>query len=270
MSKFIDQNYLKTDQYKDSTNLDARVTLHERFSTNPYGWFRWVFDAILNLPADAKILEVGCGQGLLWRENAGRIPSAWDITLSDLSPGMLDSAWRNLVVTGRNYKFKEIDAQEIPFEDETFDAVIANHMLYHVPDKPEAIGEIKRVLKPGGHLFATTIGRSHLKEIANWIRQVYPRSDFESFGSSFNLENGSEQLRQFFPQVTLSRYPDNLHVTEVKPIIAFIRSTMHVSEASEEEYEKLMVQLEQELKVKDKLFIQKDSGLFEAVKQSAG
>ncbi len=64
-----------------------------------------------------------------------RIPSTWDITLSDLSSGMLDSAWRNLVVTGRNYKFKEIDAQEIPFEDETFDAVIANHMLYHVPDR---------------------------------------------------------------------------------------------------------------------------------------
>ena len=76
-----------------------------------------------------------------------RIPSTWDITLSDLSSGMLDSAWRNLVVTGRNYKFKEIDAQEIPFEDETFDAVIANHMLYHVPDKPKAIAEIKRVLK---------------------------------------------------------------------------------------------------------------------------
>ncbi|HKI53048.1 MAG TPA: hypothetical protein VJ987_02910, partial [Anaerolineales bacterium] len=61
MSKFTDQNYLKTDQYKDSTNLNARVELHNRFSTNQYGWFNWVFDALMNLPANAKILELGCG-----------------------------------------------------------------------------------------------------------------------------------------------------------------------------------------------------------------
>ena len=115
----------------------------------------------------------------MWKENANRIPPKWDITLSDLSSGMLDSAWRNLVVTGRNFKFKEIDAQKIPFEDETFDAVIANHMLYHVPDRPKAIAEIKRVLKPNGRLFATTIGKNHHREMANWILQVNPRSDFE-------------------------------------------------------------------------------------------
>jgi hypothetical protein len=179
---------------------------------------------------------------------------------------MLDAAWRNLVVTGRNFKFKEIDAQEIPFEDETFDAVIANHMLYHVPDKPKALGEIKRVLKSNSHLFATTIGKNHMKEMANWIRQVSPKSDFESFGSSFNLENGLEQLKQLFPQVMLSHYPDSLQVTEVKPIIAFIRSTMHVAEASEDEFDKLVVEIEQVLKDKGNIFIQKDSGMFEAVK----
>jgi len=266
VSKFTDQQYLRTDQYKDSSKLDARVAIHQRFSTNPYGWFNWVFDNLLKLPANAKVLELGCGHGLMWKENANRIPPEWDITLSDLSSGMLDSAWRNLVVTGRNYKFKEIDAQEIPFEDETFDAVIANHMLYHVPDKAKAMAKIKRVLKPNGHLFATTIGKNHMKEIANWIRHVNPKGDFESFGSSFNLENGQEQLKQIFPQVTLSRYPDSLQVTEVKPIIAFMRSTMHVAEASEDGFEKLAIELEQELKEKGKIFIQKDSGMFEAVK----
>jgi ubiquinone/menaquinone biosynthesis C-methylase UbiE len=148
MSKFTDQEYLKTDQYKDSSNLDARVEIHQRFSTNPYGWFNWVFDTLLKLPEDAKILELGCGPAHMWRECSSRIPAGWDITLSDFSSGMVDAAWRNLVVTGRNFKFKEIDAQSIPFEDETFDAVIANFMLYHVPDRPKAIAEIKRVLNP--------------------------------------------------------------------------------------------------------------------------
>ena len=165
MSKFTDQEYLKTDQYKDSSNLDARVEIHKRFSTNPYGWFNWVFDTLLKIPANATILELGSGPAYLWKECSNRIPTGWDITLSDLSSGMVDAAWRNLVVTGRNFKFKEIDAQSIPFEDETFDAVIANFMLYHVPDRPQAIAEIKRVLKPGGHLIAATVGDHHLQEM---------------------------------------------------------------------------------------------------------
>src|SRR5512142_868159 len=126
MSKPTDQEYLKTEQYRDSSNLDARIVIHQRFSTNPYGWFRWVFDALVKLPANAKILELGSGNGLLWKENASRIPAGWQIILSDLSPGMVDAAWRNLVVTGRAFQFKEIDAQSIPYEKETFDAVIAN------------------------------------------------------------------------------------------------------------------------------------------------
>ena len=266
MSKFTDQQYLKTDQYKDSSNLDARVVLHQRFSTNEYGWFKWVFDTLEKLPADAKILELGCGHGLVWKENTNRIPSTWDITLSDLSSGMLDSAWRNLVVTGRSYQFKEIDAQEIPFEDETFDCVIANHMLYHVPDRPKALAEIKRVLKTGGHFFATTVGDNHLKEITDWFRQIHKSEVWESFANLFTLENGLEQLKPFFPNVAVSRYEDNLHVTELEPMIAYFRSGVRAGELSDEEFAKLQSDLEKELKEKGKIFITKDSGLFEAIK----
>ena len=266
MTKFTDQQYLKTDQYKDSSNLDARVAIHQRFSTNPYGWMRWVFDHLLTLPADAKILELGCGPGYLWKENADRIPSTWDITLSDLSSGMLDSAWRNLVVTGRNYKFKEIDAQEIPFADETFDAVIANHMLYHVSDRPKAISEIKRILKTGGHFFATTVGDNHLKEITDWFRQIHKSSIWDSFGNLFTLENGLDQLTPFFPNVTVFRYEDNLHVTELEPLVAYFRSGVRAGELSDDEFAKLRSDLAKELREQGRIYIRKDSGMFEAEK----
>lgn len=266
MSKLIDQQYLKSDQYGDSSNLDARVVLHQQFSTNPYGWFKWIFNGLSKLPTDAKILELGCGHGLFWKENAERIPSTWDITLSDLSPGMLDSAWRNLVVTGRNYKFKEIDAQAIPFDDETFDAVIANHMLYHVPDKPKALAEIKRALKTGGHFIATTVGNNHLKEITDWFRQIHKSEVWESFANLFTLENGLDQLKPFFPNVTASRYEDNLHVTELEPLIAYFRSGVRAGELSENDFANLRSDLEIELKEKGRIFITKDSGMFEAIK----
>jgi SAM-dependent methyltransferase len=266
MSKFTDQHYLKTDQYKDASNLDARVVLHQRFSTNKYGWFKWIFDTLSKLPVDAKVLELGCGHGLLWKENADRIPSTWDITLSDLSSGMLDSAWRNLVVTGRSYQFKEIDAQEIPFEDETFDCVTANHMLYHVPDRPKALAEIKRVLKTGGRITATTVGENHLKEFSEWFHQIDKGDEWELFANPFTLENGLEQLKTFFPDVKLSRYEDSLDVTEIEPIMAFIHSSLRNTELLQDDLMKIQVNLEKELKDHGKIFIQKDSGMFEATK----
>ncbi len=266
MHRGTDQQYLKADQYHDASNLDARVVLHQRFSTNSYGWFKWVFDRLLKIPANAKVLELGCGHGLLWKENASRIPAGWQVTLSDLSSGMLDAAWRNLVVTRRAFQFKEIDAQSIPYEDETFDAVIANHMIYHVPDRPKAIVEMRRVLKPGGWLFATTVGANHLKEISDWYRQIYIRETWESVTSSFTLENGREQLTPFFSKVSLARYEDNLYVTELEPIMAYLRSGIRDRALSEEELIHLQQHLKKELKEKGRIFISKDSGLFEAIK----
>ena len=266
MPRVNDQQYLKNDQYKDSSKLDARAAIHQRFSTNPYGWFKWVFDALRKLPENARILELGCGHGLLWKENITRIPAGWNLTLSDLSPGMLDAAWRSLVVTGRTFQFKEIDAQAIPFEAETFDGVIANHMLYHVPDRPKAIAEIKRVVKPCGHLFATTIGENHLKEMMEWCARVHVSKTWESFANPFTLENGLEQLQPYFPSVACSRYVDNLEITEIKPIMAYIRSGIRVSELSEEELTQLQHDLERELSENGKIFVSKDSGLFEAIK----
>ena len=266
MPKFTDQNYLKTDEYKDTTNLNARVAIHQRFSTNPYGWMIWVFDHILVLPANAKILELGCGPGYMWKENADRIPSTWEITLTDLSSGMLDSAWRNLVVTGRNYKFREIDAQEIPFEDETFDAVIANHMLYHVPDRPKAIAEIKRILKTGGHFFATTVGSQHMDELNGRLKEISKGGFARVAVVHFTLENGAEQLKPFFSEVTVSRYEDNLRVTALEPLIAYARSMLSASDLREDRLEVLKQEFKTKLEEHGEVFITKCSGLFGAVK----
>ena len=265
MSKFTDQQYLKTDQYKDSSNLDARMEIHKRFSTNPYGWFNWLFDTLLKLPADAKILELGCGPAYLWKECSERVPAGWNVTLSDLSSGMVDAAWRNLVVTGRTYNFKEIDAQEIPFEDETFDAVIANFMLYHVPDRPKTLHEIKRVLKPGGTLIAATVGENHMREALHWTQQIRGEA-FARPSVPFTLENGFEQLATVFSNVALTRYPDGLKVTEVNPLIAYILSNVPKGDLVESALKTVEMELNDELRTIGEISITKDSGLFEAIK----
>jgi ubiquinone/menaquinone biosynthesis C-methylase UbiE len=266
MAKFTDPTYLKTDQYRNADNLNARIAIHERFSTNPQGWFPWLWDRLAELPAEAKVLELGCGSGALWSTCPERIPSGWSVTLSDFSSGMLDSAWRSLVTLGRGFKFEQIDAQEIPYPDETFDIVIANSMLYHVPDRPKALREIQRVLRPGGHLVAATSGMNHLKEMDEWFRSTKTDMDFSAVANPFMLENGLEQLQPFFSQIEIRRYEDGLHITEISPLMAYLRSTSRVGDAPEAVFAKLEQELTAVLQSKGAIEITKDSGLFLARK----
>ena len=266
MPKFTHQAYLKNDQYRNASNLNARIEIHQRFSTNPQGWFPWVWKTLEQLPQQARVLELGCGAGSLWTACPGRIPASWSLTLSDLSEGMLQAAWRNLVVIGRGIKFEQIDAQSIPYPDETFDIVIANHMLYHVPDRPKALAEIRRILKPGGHLVAATVGANHLKEMTDWFLRVKADMDMAAVTIPFTLENGSEQLQPFFNQIETRRYEDSLRITEIPPLMAYIRSTSKFGDAPEAAFAQLEQELTAELQAKGEIFVTKDSGLFLAIK----
>ena len=174
MNRYHDQTYLLNSQYKDATNFGARVRLHRRFSTNKYGWYRWVFDHF-KLDEGSSVLEVGCGPGLLWLSNRHRIPASWQISLTDFSPGMLQEAREWL--GEERFVYEVADAQALPFADARFDAVIANHMLYHVPDLPRALTEIQRVLKPGGHFYASTIGLERMHELDELIWQCWPSAE---------------------------------------------------------------------------------------------
>src|SRR3989344_8639083 len=211
----INKNYLIKSQYKNSTNLEKRINIHKLFSTNKYSWHRWVFDKI-KLPAKSKILELGGGIGLLWSENIKRIPANWQIVVSDFSPGMLKQAKNNL--TGiKQIKFKIVDAQSIPFKAGEFDAVIANHMLYHVPNLPQTLSEIRRVLKPKGVFYATTNGQSHLKELKLIAKKFNLEQNHDFRIKNFDLENGKTILAEWFSEIKLYRQRNSLLVTKAEP-----------------------------------------------------
>lgn len=266
MSKFTDRDYLVSDQYKNASNLDARIRLHQCFSTNHYGWTSWIFDR-LQLGSESGILELGCGSGNLWLDNLDRIPDGWEMTLSDLSPGMLAEARDNLGKAGRPFRFQVMDAQAIPFETGSFDAIVANNMLYHVPDRPWALFEIHRVLRPGGRLFAATNGRDHLREIRELVSTLDPEADLTSAAAEFGLENGMDQLSQFFAHVSCHRYEDGLMVTEAEPLVAYILSSRR-SRVVEENPQALVRLIESRMESGGAIFITKDAGLFEAIKDS--
>jgi SAM-dependent methyltransferase len=221
-----DKQYL-SGQYGDASNLNARISLHRRFSTNSYGWLRWVFDRLI-LPPECRILELGCGSGNLWLENNARIPDGWSIALSDFSIGMVRQARENLRAFNPQFRYRVADAQSIPFDSGVFDAAIANHMLYHVPDRPKALREIRRILRPGGRFFASTVGRGNLRELTELAAGFDPALGVWGSGGlageTFSMENGAAQLSQLFPNVWLHRYEDSLAVTESAPLVEYILS----------------------------------------------
>ena len=197
MTKITDQTYLKTQQYHSSANLEARIALHRDFGTNPYDWQLWVFDQ-LELQPGLQILEMGCGPASLWRGNlagpgARRLPENTRITLGDLSTGMVSEARQNLEAADRSavhFGYLIADVQHLPFPDAQFDRLIANHMLYHVPDIQSAAREFKRTLKPGCPLFAATNGDAHMVELHQLCQEFDP--GFSLLGSQvrrFSLEN---------------------------------------------------------------------------------
>lgn len=255
-----DQTYLLQEQYRTATNLDARIALHARFSTNTYGWFPWLFEH-LRLPARCRILELGCGTGRLWSENVARIPAEWRITLTDFSAGMVDEARRALQDGPHPFEFSVVDAQAIPYADDSYDAVLANHMLFHVPDRARALGEMRRVLRPGGHLYASAFGPSHLRELED-LAMGQP-SDF-SGEYGFTLENGAAQLAPYFATVALHRYDDALLVTEAQPLIAAILSMRLAADLDAAARTAVARRVEDAIATHGTMHITKDSGLFEA------
>lgn len=258
-----DPNYVNN-QYRDASNLNARIRLHQEFSINKYGWQRWFFDQVQFVP-NSRVLELGCGAGNLWLDNLDRIPNGLEIVVSDFSAGMVKQVQRNLALSPIPFQFKVIDAQSIPFDDNSFDIVIANHMLYHVPDRYQALREIARVLKPTGFFYASTNGNDHLRELNELISTFDTR--LAEWGKlpvdSFNLENGAAQLRGFFGNVSLRRYPDALLVTDANLLTDYILSGRLVLPA--EQRLDLAQFVAQALKAnKGQFTITKDAGVFEA------
>lgn len=94
-------------------------------------------------------LELGTGTGffLLNLMQAGVMSHG---TASDISPGMVEVAVRNAKGLGLDVDGKVVDAETLPFEDDSFDLVVGHAVLHHIPDLELALREVVRVLKPGG------------------------------------------------------------------------------------------------------------------------
>jgi SAM-dependent methyltransferase len=251
-------------QYATDTNLRARIALHERYSTNPLGWYNWIWRQLAIEPG-MQVLEVGCGDGAMWRGRMDSLPPRCTLLLTDLSYGMVSIA--RAALESPCVSCAVSDAQFLPYGDERFDLVIANHMLYHVPDRGRALREVSRVLRSGGRLCASTVGEGHVREMHQWLAEVCPAPAVAEAlrPPSFTLQSGGKELAEVFPRVTRVDYVDDLVIDSVEPVLAYLQSFWSAL-LGERELRALSTSLNAELQASGRIFVHKESGLFMAGK----
>jgi len=232
-----DKAQVRNTFYRDPAKLGAREELHRRFRVTPLHMADWELD-LVDLSRIEQALDAGCGTGDFLLPLARRlVPQGASVIALDLAAGSLSQAQARVQAEGLPVDCILGDVEALPFDDHAFDLVLANYFLYHVPDLDHAIAELRRVLRPGGTLLAATNGQDHMHELWQLVEQALFRlgvspqrvtallAHGRAAGAlSFRLDNGAHWLHRSFTDVHLERYPDELHVTEVEPLVAYLLS----------------------------------------------
>lgn len=227
LDAFFDQARLRGDAYADSTKLMARADIY-RFAVPETPFPTWALSKPPRHLGD--VLDVGCGPGV-YLKNVGEAVRATSLVGVDLSAGMRREA------RGHTPSLCAADAQALPFRTDSFDTALCLHVLYHVPDIPLAVSELRRVVKPGGCVLVGTNGSRHQRTIREFFDQVVselseePAEPLISPEIRFNLEEGSEVLKTQFDSVQKFELDRELVVPDTGPVVRFLESIRSPHEA---------------------------------------
>lgn len=244
-------------QYECASNLNARISIHDKYSVNKQGFGNWIVTNY-EIEDGMRVLELGCGTGSMWKCKGNIISKCGELVLTDLSEGMLNVAQGN-VGDLPNVTYRVVDIQNIPFEDNCFDIVIANMMLYHVPDLAKGLSEVARVLKDNGKFYCATGGEHGIMEYVAELLKPYGVDYRATY--NFSLQNGAAKLSSHFSSVEKLEYIDALEITNLDDFMHYLFSGITFPKACTLEPEKVKQILQQNM-VGGILRVPKEAGMF--------
>jgi SAM-dependent methyltransferase len=256
-------------QYSTEENLRIRQEIHDKYTVPNINFAEWAL-TMLDLRGDERLLDVGCGNGLYYTRLRHLYPNVQYFGV-DLFEQMLEShpSPVNLSVA---------DIAHLPFPNESFDVVMANHVLFMVEDVEQAIVEMRRLLKPGGLLMTTTNSNNNMPELQVLMRRamvLLSRSGGSAaakatahLNEKYSLENGVPLLARHFYAVVRHDLPSALVFQQTDPAMTYIETTRDMREETlppDVEWDDVMVimrqQINQLVKHLGELVINKLSGV---------
>ena len=205
-------------EYASERGLEGRRAAY-RFAPGP-NVPQMAFEAVAEV-SPRGVLEVGCGPGELSARFQDELGA--DVVAIDISPRMVELA------RGRGVDARVGDVVDLPFEAGEFDCAVAAWMLYHVPDVDRALGELARVLRPGGRLVAVTNAPDHLRELRELLGLPANRA-----GYPFSGANGEELLRRHFAQVEIRDAPGTIRFPDRDAVVAYVEAARTLFETGAE------------------------------------
>jgi len=225
-----DRDHLTSQLYANEEPLAIRIATHQRYTVPALDFARWVLD-LIPWQGGERVTDVGCGNGAYVEPAIERLTDTGRYLAGDLSLGMLRDLTRGSS-QGRRTRANatNLDAAALPLPSGSCDVILANHMLYHVPDVEQAVNECHRVLRDGGQMLVATNSQTTMVELDVLIREGYSRLQvpFTSLpgraASHFCLENGQGILSRAFSQVERHLLHSALVFPEPAPLLAYIDS----------------------------------------------
>ncbi len=252
----ISRKSVVENQYKTTENLTTRISIHDRYSTNKTGFGNWIISHY-DIPDHAEVLELGCGNGDIWKSKLSILGDHTHLILSDVSKGMLQAA-KELLGEHARIEYEIINIESIPYESGRFQRVIANMMLYHVSDIDKGLSEVARVLDDGGYFYCATYGENG---IVPFLTKLLTGSESDTANKNFTLQNGTQILGKHFSKVQRFDYVDSLAVTDVNDLLDYIDSLAFMTEIAKLDRAYVKTVLENSM-VDGVLHIPKEYGMF--------
>ena len=256
-------------QYRTDENLNKRISIHD-YSTSKEGFYSWLFRKV-ELKPYMKVLEIGCGNAYFWKTVADRLPEGLEIHLTDYSDGMLESAAKVVAEIQEKYPEKELkfildkrDATQFSYTTDGFDRIMANHMLYHLTreSRQQLYPKIKELLAADGRFSCTLIGKTHFRELNDFMKEYYSESQRLTANIDFWLEDAPEEINQYFNIVAVEEQKNDLLVPDEELVYEYVTSySKDVKEFSEHDKRIFLDRVRSKMNADGCMYIHKSAGI---------
>ena len=177
----------------------------------------------------------------------------------------------NLLSLPQIKEVQTADVHHLPYPDNSFNVVIANHLFMYFDDLENVLKEISRVLKPNGRLYASTISKYHNLELENLLKQFNPHANMgqKLLTDQFSLENGEKKLSAYFKNITKNERRIPYLIDDPEMLSQYIYSTRwigNIQEILDDRYDDFKDFVEKAMLKQDGLFETTNySGQFTAI-----